>query len=192
MLYQLCVISGADNYGEYINGKKNQADCSLNHPLCAECMFGLWRIPSACAVGDTHVHGQRIQFSRGIVNCPLCSLDAIYVSCKTGEPIRYKRRSVIHGVLKWKNHYTMEDTMCCYIAGTGMDDVWKGICLFQSDERLRPRARKLVEMELTKMFRDRTFNCNVCREDKPVMEQFAYTNGISNSIVTNGVTKEFM
>ncbi len=192
-LCQLCVIAGEEKDGDYINGKHHREDCSLNHPMCAQCIHGLWRMPSAYAVGDTAVSGRRIKFSRGTVNCPLCSLDAVYVHRLTGKPIEYEGKSTIHGVIEWKNPFDYDDRLYSYIAGQGMDEVWEGmIGLFSSNWNLRPRAQKLVETELRIMFGDRTFNCNVCGGDKPMMERFQHTNGILNTVeVREGEFKEF-
>ena len=180
---QLCNLAGDHTYAEYINGVEGGADCSMNHPLCNNCIFGLWKTPNAYSVGDDLLRGQRIRFTRGIIRCPLCSMEAVYVSRKSGEPIKYNGKSIIHGVIEWKNHFNMNDTLHHYVAGTGMDDVWDGITnLFLMNEKHRPRARKLIETELIKMFGDRTFNCNVCKVNKSMMDRFAHTNGIRNVV----------
>jgi hypothetical protein len=56
--FQLCIIAGDDCWGEFINGKDNHEDCSLNHPLCSNCIISLWKTPNAYSMGESLVKGQ--------------------------------------------------------------------------------------------------------------------------------------
>jgi uncharacterized FlaG/YvyC family protein len=182
---QLCMVSGDETtYGEYINGIPGEPICSLGHPMCGNCIYGLWKTPGLYEEGeDGPLMGRRIRFTKGQLRCPFCMHFTHYISRKTGQPIHFMGKSVIHGVMQWNNNLNAEDRMYRYIAGSGMEDVWNGMVdIFSHNYRNRPRGRLLVERELEQMFGERTFCCTFCQENKPMMERLAHTNGVQNEV----------
>jgi hypothetical protein len=137
---------------DYINGMDGQNTCALNHPLCEQCIHGLWKSPTTYLIGDDMVMGCHIRFSKHIIKCPMCNQQASYSERNTGKPVQYKGKSLIHGVIEWKNHDNLEDTMYQYIAGKGMELVWAVMQnLFGPNYNLRPKARDVAKKQLTKM-----------------------------------------
>jgi hypothetical protein len=109
----------------------------------------------------------------------MCSGVVTYISKNTGQQVAHKGQSVIHGAIEWKNPFTWGDDMHCYIAGYGQEANWKMMKLiFDGRMHERTKARELVNKELTSMFHNRTFNCQVCLKDTSMMKQYAHTNGI--------------
>jgi hypothetical protein len=175
----LCDLSGDFTRADYINGWIHEKNtCLDNHPMCENCIHGLWKSPMAYPPGGV-IRGRRIRFSNEIIKCPMCNQIAEYVNRHNGTPIQYREKSVIHGVIEWKNHFDDEDSMYQYIAGQGMKATWDVLQnMWSHDFSLRPRAQEELKRQLKYMFGNRTFNCNLCREDKRMMQRYAHTNGV--------------